>query len=283
MAKQIKQLRYFGPNDYRNYPTTISREQLKSKSYMETYSPILQISVHTLPGVIMYFNNDSLPVYVGHSGVYQLDMTDTTPVLYNVRFTDRDLDLIEKSNFGLIIDLMYEDGYTDNTVEEEETIITSSGGKASVQVLSNIKNIWKNIWFGISDPEEKLRPFILQENAGLMILREEYLRRLQALRDNYEAMIDNLDPDDPMYTDIYAKMTCCYKKALIALKQALEEEIAAYKEMMQGGGIDDIDKAIRDLQDRMSKIEQDFMNLELDSIYTYDDNQAELILNKGGI
>ena len=96
MAKQIKQIRWFGDGDKRNYPSTVNVQDLLDKNYFEQFSPILQLSIHTLPGVKVYFNDQTdNPIYVGHSGVYQLDLQDTSAVLWGMHFDSEDLDDIE--------------------------------------------------------------------------------------------------------------------------------------------------------------------------------------------
>ena len=276
MAKQIKQLRYFGESDARNYPSTISAAKLSTGAYMENWSPILQISVHTLPGVVMYFNDDTMPVYVGHSGVYQLDMTDTTAVLNNVKFSLKDLQEIAATNFGLIIDLMYEDGYAGNPwEEEEETIITSTGGKATVNISSNIKNIWKNIWHGVTEKEAQLRPFTLQENSAVALLRAEKIKKLRELRDMYLAMIDSLDQQDESYSKLLERMTCCYKNAIRLIAEEYDAEIKKYE---RDDDITPVGPDYEELRRRIEILERLFEDLELDSIE--ENGRVKLFLDK---
>lgn len=231
MAKQIKQIRYFGDNgDTRNFPSSVSKTKLTQVGYFETcgISKILQLSIHTLPGTRLVFNGDSdRPIYVGHSGVYQLDLTDTSAILWSVSFFEEDLDDIVASNAGLIIDILYEDDSTGENGEgcesnaTTEMVITSTGGKASITVNTNIKNIHKNLWYGVS---EAVSPYIMTDTAE-RAKKEEYLTALRTLQDIYDEHVAAITDEDGNITDPYLMIqyTQCYREKLIELTKKYED------------------------------------------------------------
>lgn len=147
MAKQVKQFRYYGDGDARNYPGTndvsknpMRRSTLKSGSVFSEYMPIIQLGIQAYPGIKFYINNSSNPVIVGQTGIYELNV-DGLSEITSLRFDGTTLDAVEKSvtgntvvgsrtaydpttntaatgigtsagvtNFSIIVDVIYEDG-----------------------------------------------------------------------------------------------------------------------------------------------------------------------------
>ncbi len=222
MAKQIKQIRYFGEGDSRNYPASASQANLLNENYLQTcgVGRILQVSIHTLPGTRIHFNGDiKRTIYVGHSGVYQLDLTDTSAVLWGISFEEDDLEQLVNTgtNAGLIIDLLYEED--ENSVAagcgdeiETETIITSTGGKANIMVNSRIKNIHKNIWFGV---DETVAPYVIGDTAEREY-QSEFAQAVEAVHTMYEEHIAAITRPDGTITDpvLYEQYTECYHKKI---------------------------------------------------------------------
>lgn len=241
MAKQIKQIRWFGDGDERSYPSLITKEKLMDKEYFEEYSPILQLSVHTLPGVKMYYNDQTdNPIYVGHSGVYQLDLQDTSAVLYGIHFDQDDLDDIEKTNVGLIIDLMYDNVTEDDSEAETETVITSTGGMASVTVNTNIKNIHKNIWYGVND---KINPYVMERDSQLEKLKAEFAALLDKLRQKYQDTLAHLDPT--VFPDAMLNCATCYEHCMRDIIDYYTEAIAALENSKESGNSITLEQGFR--------------------------------------
>lgn len=125
MAKQIAQFRYFGDEEdsfnqighanlYKNisdnYTEAISKAVLTDGSIFHDYTPIIQLGVQTLPGTKFYLNANSAPIIVGASGIYELDLSETSTVITSIIFDMTSLELISKNPDGyLIIDIMYEE------------------------------------------------------------------------------------------------------------------------------------------------------------------------------
>ena len=232
MAKQIKQIRWFGDGDSRNYPSTITKKKLMNKEYFEEYSPILQLSVHTLPGVKMYYNDqENNPIYVGHSGVYQLDLQDTSAVLHGIHFDKDDLKHIEATNVGLIIDLMYNDVAEDDSEAETETVITSTSGMASITVNTKIKNIHKNIWYGVND---NISPYVMERDSQLEELKAEFAELLKRLKEKYQSTLAQLDT--AAFPDAMLNCTACYERCLKKIIDYYTEAIAALENSKESGG-----------------------------------------------
>ena len=264
MAKQIKQIRWFGDEDSRNYPSTISANLLQDSEYFQQFSPILQLSIHTLPGVKVYFNSQTdNPIYVGHSGVYQLDLQDTSAVLWGMHFSEDDLEDIKNTNVGLIIDLMYSNEAEEDSEAETETVITSTGGQASISVSTHIKNIHKNIWYGVND---KIAPLVMERDSQLEKLKADFATLLKKLKDKYQDQLDklnNMDLDD--LPTAMANCTACYEKCLQEIIEYYTEAIAELEKQQINGyglaqGFRDQDpnkavsqKALYDLIDRITK------------------------------
>lgn len=232
MAKQIKQIRWFSDNDKRNYPSTIDVDNLLDKNYFEQFSPILQLSIHTLPGVKVYFNDqEDNPIYVGHSGVYQLDLQDTSAVLWGMHFDEEDLNDVKDSNAGLIIDLMYNNVAEDDSEAETETIITSTGGSASVSVSTHIKNIHKNIWYGVND---KIAPQVMERDSQLEKLKADFALLLEKLKAKYQDTLNQMSSiDSSSFPDAMANCTACYEKCLKEIIDYYTEAIAALESEQQ--------------------------------------------------
>ena len=147
MAKQVKQFRYYGDNDARNYPGTgdvsknpMRRATLKSGSVFSEYMPIVQLGIQSYPGIKFYVNNSSNPIIIGQTGIYELNVEGLSEIT-SLRFDGTVLDAIERSvtgntvvgtstsydpttntgamgigttagisNFSIIVDVIYDDG-----------------------------------------------------------------------------------------------------------------------------------------------------------------------------
>lgn len=113
MAKIIKQHRYYGGSELDDYEE--SRQGLITGSAFNynknKNSKILALGIQTVPGMKFYLNGNDYPIYVGPSGIYEIDYSDNCEIK-SLRFDDYALkDLIddEKGNY-LIIDIMYDNG-----------------------------------------------------------------------------------------------------------------------------------------------------------------------------
>ncbi len=115
--KQVKQFRYYGPGDVRNYPPAgtegmISGSALGSSTYFLPYMPIIKLGIQTLPGTEFYLNNLSgeYPIIIGHTGIYELDLTGISEI-NSFYFNQASIQRIEQiQDAYLIIDIIYDKG-----------------------------------------------------------------------------------------------------------------------------------------------------------------------------
>lgn len=125
MSKRIAQFRYFGDGDiivngfsqnalYKhisdNYTSAINKSVLADGSIFVNYTPIIQLGVQTLPGTKFYLNANTFPIIVGASGIYELDLSETSTIISSLMFDVTSLELISRNPDGyLIIDIVYEE------------------------------------------------------------------------------------------------------------------------------------------------------------------------------
>lgn len=111
MAKRIQQVRYYGDNNSKNQPTSLTGNELRTGSIFSNYIPIRQLGIQTLPGVKFYVNDSPSPIIVGATGIYELDI-DGLADITGLSFDTTAINLIKASpstNY-LLVDLIYEDG-----------------------------------------------------------------------------------------------------------------------------------------------------------------------------
>lgn len=108
MAKKIGQIRYFGENDSRNYPSNINALRLRTGTAFTTIYPVVQLGVQTMPGTKIYLNNHTTPVIVGATGIYELSVEGLTNIT-DIAFDDASLQTVKNNpNAYIIIDYIYE-------------------------------------------------------------------------------------------------------------------------------------------------------------------------------
>ena len=113
MAKKVKQFRYY--KDYealdlsKNEPSDLTAKKLTTGSSFSNYTPILQLGIQTLPGVKVYLNNAEIPVIVGVTGIYELDLEDKAEIT-SMRFDESSLTMIAGNTSAyLMVDILYDD------------------------------------------------------------------------------------------------------------------------------------------------------------------------------
>lgn len=125
MYKKVTQLRYFGDTTItfneqnegqathkmiNNQPEDLNSDSLISGTAFDIYSPIIQLGIQTLPGVKFHLNANLDPIIVGASGIYELDLTESSVKITECYFERESLTLIDNSPDGyLIIDLVYQE------------------------------------------------------------------------------------------------------------------------------------------------------------------------------
>ena len=88
-------------NNYKSYcePTSFSK-----------YAPIKQLGIQALPGTRFYINNSTEPIIIGASGIYEIDLKNTTAIISSLHFAQESMERINNAENGhLIIDIVYND------------------------------------------------------------------------------------------------------------------------------------------------------------------------------
>lgn len=91
-----------------NQPSSLTAADLVSGEVFTDYTPIIQLGIQSQPGLKFNLNTNLDPVVVGASGMYELDLTDSSAVLTSLTFEKDSLDLINTNPDGyLIVDIVY--------------------------------------------------------------------------------------------------------------------------------------------------------------------------------
>ena len=123
--KKITQLRFFGDSSGylntsdrdaiyhqmdENQPNSLSSLDLSSGDAFVDFTPIVQLGIQALPGTKFNLNANLDPIVIGVSGMYELDLTNSSAVLTSLTFEKDSLDQIDKNPDGyLIVDIVYEE------------------------------------------------------------------------------------------------------------------------------------------------------------------------------
>lgn len=109
-ARKIKQLRYYQDNDPHNAGFATFSEYCDETSFIY-FAPIEQLGIQALPGTKFYLNQSLDPIIIGGTGIYELDLRNTTAILSSLRFDPDSMKIIRDSEIGhLIIDMVYTGG-----------------------------------------------------------------------------------------------------------------------------------------------------------------------------
>lgn len=116
----IKQFRYFKAGDSRNSPKSdaiwiyspdTENGDERKHLFSDINGSIVKLGIQGLPGTIFYINENILDqgIIIDHTGVYELDLKDTTLRLGMLYFDPQSLINISKvDNATLIVDILYE-------------------------------------------------------------------------------------------------------------------------------------------------------------------------------
>ena len=112
---KMKQFRYYQENNPNNSfmedgktPCTWSYFCI-SENFKE-FAPINVLGIQTLPGTKFYLNSSMIPITIGQSGIFELDVTGTSATINNIRFEQGSMQKIRDNDSGfLIIDIAYEE------------------------------------------------------------------------------------------------------------------------------------------------------------------------------
>lgn len=108
MATRMVQFRYYAENNANNFPVENSWASYCTQETFKKYSPILQLGIQTLPGTRFYINSGITPIIIGATGIFELDVTNTSASITSLRIDQASMEQIKKLENGyLIIDLVY--------------------------------------------------------------------------------------------------------------------------------------------------------------------------------
>ena len=110
MAKKFKQFIYYNQDNIDNNPIKISYSNLCTGDIFSEFMPACHIGIQALPGTKFYLNGSYLPIVIGYTGIYELEL-DNTSQITSLRFDDESISKIAKNKETfLIVDLIYEEG-----------------------------------------------------------------------------------------------------------------------------------------------------------------------------
>ena len=126
---QVKQFKYYGAGNLdKNQPENDliwcygvdPQEETQQKHLLsDVEGVVVKLGIQTLPGTIFFLNDDPLSsgIIIDHTGIYELDLTDTTLRIGTLYFDSASLNRISQvKNASLIVDILYEK----TTVQEGE-------------------------------------------------------------------------------------------------------------------------------------------------------------------
>lgn len=112
----VQQLRYYGTGNSKNIPDDnswigISTEENAPKAYdlLANYGSAVKLGIQTLPGVRFFISSNNLSngIIIDHTGVYELDLRNTTTTISNLYFDAASLQRIDEiDNACIIVDLL---------------------------------------------------------------------------------------------------------------------------------------------------------------------------------
>ena len=112
MARLVKQFRYYGDGDANsvlNYPDNVTYAALATGNIFQKTPAITQLGIQADPDLRFYVNNSVDPIYVGATGIYEIDLEGlgTISSIRIDRDSLRNIDYATKRN-SLMIDIIYE-------------------------------------------------------------------------------------------------------------------------------------------------------------------------------
>lgn len=109
MARLVKQFRYYGEDSNLNYPSDVTYSALATGNIFKNTPGITQLGIQADPDLKFYVNNGTDPIYVGATGIYEIDL-EGLGTISSIRI-DRDslraINYASKKN-SLMIDIIYE-------------------------------------------------------------------------------------------------------------------------------------------------------------------------------
>ena len=105
--KLIKQFRYYGEGDTRNYPANLNKNDLVYNYIFAGHGSITQLGIQGRPNTTVFLNGQDFPIIIGETGIYEIDLQNYGQI-YSIRFTSESLDDYDLGIDRLLIDIIYE-------------------------------------------------------------------------------------------------------------------------------------------------------------------------------
>lgn len=139
MISKMTQFRYFGKknkddngNSLNNMPFAVDNDDTSKYKLdlIDTYAPITYLGIQSIPGAKFWLNNtNNEGIIIGASGIYQLDLTNSTGAIDVIYIDKTVIEIIDKvysqdpvklNNLTahLIIDIVYEGEGSDDVDED---------------------------------------------------------------------------------------------------------------------------------------------------------------------
>lgn len=105
--KQFKQFRYYGSGNIKNYPSLSNYYgTLVHGNIFKSHRGISHLGIQAEPGMKFYLNNSDLPITIGFTGIYELELNGVGQI-FAIHF---DKDSVDKMTGHILIDIIYEGG-----------------------------------------------------------------------------------------------------------------------------------------------------------------------------
>ena len=108
MARLVKQFRYYGENNTKNYPAETTYAALAAGNIFQNYGAVTQLGIQARQDCKFYVNNSPNPIMIGVTGIYELDLEGLGSIS-SIRFDRTDLAAASETN-PIMIDIIYEGG-----------------------------------------------------------------------------------------------------------------------------------------------------------------------------
>jgi hypothetical protein len=106
--KHIRQFRYYGETDNRNYPSNeVAWNTLVGGNIFRGYGAITHLGIQALPGTKFYLNGGNHGIIIGDTGIYELEL-ERLGCITGIRFDEKSLKLIQENKDVILIDIVYE-------------------------------------------------------------------------------------------------------------------------------------------------------------------------------
>ncbi len=107
MTQSFKQYIYCGRGSNHNFPLSLSAESLVNGSFLDNTLPISQLGISSLHGTKFYLNGGSIPVIVGFTGLFEIDLS-AGGAITDIRIDQKSINEIERNDSAyLVIDIAY--------------------------------------------------------------------------------------------------------------------------------------------------------------------------------